>query len=158
MLGALSRSEATDVTRTVLQTLPMDRRRVHRARVRVLYGDTDKAPLVHHARYLDYLEAGRLELLRHHGLDYRAFEERTKLGMPVVEARLKYRSPARFDDLLDVETWVALCTRAKVIFESRILRGDEVIAEAAITVACVDMLAERVVSVHEDVRRACVDG
>ncbi|MBX7196623.1 MAG: acyl-CoA thioesterase, partial [Sandaracinaceae bacterium] len=94
------------MTRTVLQTLPADRRRVHRQRVRVLYGDTDKAQVVHHARYLDYLEAGRLEFLRHHGLDYRAWEERTKLGMPVVEAHLKYRSPARFDDLLDVETWV----------------------------------------------------
>ena len=130
------------MTRSVLQTLPADRRRVHRTRVRVLYGDTDKAQVVHHARYLDY----------------RAFEERTKLGMPVVEAHLKYRSPARFDDLLDVETWVATCTRAKVIFESRILRGDEVLVEGAITIACVDMIAERIVSVHEDVQRACLGG
>lgn len=144
------------MTRNVLQTLPADRRRVHRTRVRVLYGDTDKAQVVHHARYLDYLEAGRLEYLRDHGLDYREFEERTKLGMPVVEARLRYRAPARFDDLVDVETWVGTCTRAKVVFESRILRGDEVLVEAAITVACVDMVAERIVSVHEDVRRACV--
>ena len=146
------------MTRSVLQTLPADRRRVHRTRVRVLYGDTDKAQVVHHARYLGYLEAGRLEYLRAHGLDYRAFEERTKLGMPVVEAHLKYRSPARFDDLLDVETWVATCTRAKVIFESRILRGDEVLVEGAITIACVDMIAERIVSVHEDVQRACLGG
>lgn len=127
-----------------------------RQRVRVLYGDTDKAQVVHHARYLDYLEAGRLEYLRHHGLDYRAFEERTRLGMPVVEARLRYRSPARFDDLVDVETWVAVCTRAKIIFESRILRGDEVLVEAAITIACVDVVAERIVSVPDEVKRACL--
>jgi len=142
--------------RGVLSTLPGDRRRVCRQRVRVLYGDTDKAQVVHHARYLDYLEAGRLEYLRHHGLDYRAFEERTKLGMPVVEARLRYRSPARFDDLLDVETWVALCSRAKIVFESRILRGDEVLVEAAITIACVDVVAERIVSVPDEVKRACL--
>ncbi|MBX7197486.1 MAG: acyl-CoA thioesterase, partial [Sandaracinaceae bacterium] len=93
----------------------------------------------------------------HHGLDYRAWEERTKLGMPVVEAHLKYRSPARFDDLLDVETWVAECTRAKIVFESTILRGDELLAEAAITVVCVDMIAERIVSVPEEVKRACLE-
>jgi acyl-CoA thioester hydrolase len=142
--------------RTVLTTPPGDRTRAHRARVRVLYGDTDKARVVHHARYLDYLEAGRLEFLRHHGLVYRELEERTGLGMPVVEARLRYRSPARFDDLLDVETWVAHCSRAKIVFESRILRGDEVLTEASITVACVDMTAERIVSVPDEVRRACV--
>ncbi|GAB4201742.1 MAG: thioesterase family protein [Sandaracinaceae bacterium] len=140
----------------VLSTHPADRRRAHRLRVRVLYGDTDKAQVVHHARYLDYLEAGGLEFLRHHGLNYRELESRTGLGMPVVEARLRYRAPARFDDLLDVETWVAACSRAKVVFESRILRGDEVLTEASITVTCVDMAAERIVSVPEEVRRACV--
>lgn len=142
--------------RTVLTTSPGERGRTHRARVRVLYGDTDKAQVVHHARYLDYLEAGRLEYLRHHGLDYREFEERTRLGMPVVEAHLRYRSPARFDDLLDVETWVAVCSRAKIVFESRILRGDEVLTEARITVACVDMVGERIVSVPDEVKRACL--
>jgi acyl-CoA thioester hydrolase len=142
--------------RGVLHTLPADRVRVHRQRVRVLYGDTDKAQVVHHARYLDYLEAGRLEYLRHHGLDYRELEERTKVGMPVVEAHLRYRSPARFDDLVDVETWVALASRAKIVFESRILRGDEVLVEASITVACVNLVEERIVSVPDEIRRACV--
>ncbi len=141
--------------RRVLSTGPVEPSRVHRQRVRVLYGDTDKAGVVHHARYLDYLEAGRLEYLRHHGLDYRAFEERTKLGMPVVEARLRYLAPARFDDLLDVETWVALCTRAKIVFESRIRRGDQVLTEASLTVACVDVAGERIVSVPDEVKRAC---
>lgn len=142
------------MTRSVLSLAPSERR-VHRHGVRVLYGDTDKAQVVHHARYLDYLEGARLEYLRAHGLDYRAFEETEKIGMPVVEAHLRYRAPARFDDLLDLETWVAVCSRAKVIFESRILRGDVVLVEAAITVACVDVVAERIVSVHERVRRAC---
>jgi acyl-CoA thioester hydrolase len=140
----------------LLTTPPGDRVRTHRARVRVLYGDTDKAQVVHHARYLDYLEAGRLEYLRHHGLDYREFEARTGLGMPVVEARLRYRAPARFDDLVDVETWVAVCSRAKIVFESRILRGDEVLTEASITVACVDVAGERIVSVPDEVKRACL--
>lgn len=140
--------------RSVLQSSAAERR-AHRHRVRVLYGDTDKAQVVHHARYLDYLEGGRLEYLRAHGLDYRAFEERTGVGMPVVEAHLRYRSPARFDDLLEIETWVAVCSRAKVVFESQILRSGELLVEASITVACVDVAAARIVSVHEDVRRAC---
>lgn len=142
------------MTRSFLTVAPAQRN-VSRERVRVLYGDTDQARVVHHARYLAFLEAGRLEFLRARGLDYRVFEERTGLGLPVVEARLRYRAPARFDDLLDVETWVASCTRAKVVFESQILRGDEVLVEASMTIACVALRTGRVASVPDDVQRAC---
>ncbi len=131
--------------------------RAHHHAVRVLYGDTDKAQVVHHARYLEYLEGARIEYLRAHGLDYRAFEERTSLGLPVVAAELRYRAPARFDDRLDLETWIGLSSRVKIVFESRIRRGDEVLVEAAITVACVDLRAGRVVSMPEEVRAACVE-
>lgn len=153
ILAAPMADERTTTSRPLRLSAPNARARTHV--VRVLYGDTDKAQVVHHARYLDYLEGARLEFLRAHGLDYRAFEERTGLGMPVVQAELRYRAPARFDDLLEVQTWVSHASRAKVVFEARIRRGDELLLEAAITVACVDVAAGRVVSVVEEVRRAC---
>lgn len=135
---------------------------VRKHRVRVGYVDTDKAGVVHHTVYLVWLEQARIEYLRAGGLDYRAFERETQLALPVVEARMRYRSPARFDDQLDIETWVSISTRAKVVFESRIRRSGpgteaqgEILCEGIVECACVDMQAERACSMHESVRRAC---
>jgi acyl-CoA thioester hydrolase len=104
--------------------------------VRVLYQDTDKARIVHHATYFRYLEAGRLEMWRDHGFSYDAFERETGLGLPVVEAHLRYRAAARFDDRIEVETWVKSATRASVWFESAIRRGEELLVEARVRLAC----------------------
>jgi acyl-CoA thioester hydrolase len=105
-------------------------------RVRVAYADTDKARVVHHATYFRYLEAARVEFWREHGFDYDAFEKRTGLGLPVVEAKLRYRSAARFDDVLEVETWIAKASRASVWFDAVIRRKGEIINESSVRVAC----------------------
>ena len=112
-----------------------------RYRVRVSYGDTDRAQVVHHAAYLRYLELARVEMWREHGLSYRRFEEETGAGLPVVEARLRYRLPARFDDELEVETWVREATRASVWFSATIRKVGEpdVLLESQIRLACVHM-------------------
>lgn len=135
-------------------TGPGDRpRATHRARVG--YVDTDKAGVVHHTVYLVWMEAARIELLRGRGLDYARLEIETGVGMPVVEARVRYLAPARFDDEIEIETWCSSCTRAKVVFESRIRRGGEVICEGIVTTACVDLREARACSVPDAVRRAC---
>jgi acyl-CoA thioester hydrolase len=126
-------------------------------RVRVGYVDTDKASVAHHTVYLVWMEAARVEYLRQRGLDYRRFEVESGMGMPVIEARLVYASPARFDDELEIETWVADCTRAKIVFEARIRRvaDSAVLCEGIVTVACVDFAQLRACSVPDVVRRAC---
>lgn len=128
---------------------------IRRHRVRVGYVDTDKAGVVHHTVYLVWLEAARIEFLREGGLDYRAFERETHLALPVIEARVRYRSPARFDDVVDIETWASSCTRAKVVFESRIIRGEATLCEGIVECACVDMDAQHACSIHEAIRKAC---
>ena len=74
--------------------------------VTVRYADTDAAGIVHYAKYLAYLEAARAEALRAAGLS-RESVAAFALAAPVVEARLRYRSPARFDESLDVTAWVS---------------------------------------------------
>lgn len=130
---------------------------VHEHRVRVGYVDTDRAGVAHHTRYLIWIEAARIEYLRARGLDYRRFEEETGLGMPVIEARVKYLAPARFDDELIVATWTSTCSRARVVFDSRIRRAADglLLCEARIDVACVDVREARACSVPDPVRRAC---
>jgi acyl-CoA thioester hydrolase len=73
--------------------------------LRVRYADTDAAGIVHYARYLGYLEVARAEALRSAGLTRKSVAS-FLLAAPVLNAKLQYRAPARFDDLLDVAAWV----------------------------------------------------
>lgn len=123
--------------------------------IRVRYGDTDQASVVHHAAYLAYFEEGRIEQQRARGLDYRAFEAETGLGLPVVAADLRYRAPARFDDVVHVESWVESITRARIVYAQRVVRGDVVLVEARITLACVHLAEARLVSIPARVADAC---
>lgn len=122
--------------------------------VRVQYVDTDQGGVVHHAAYLRFLEAARVELLRARGIDYRRFELDDGKALPVTEARLRYKKPARFDDALAIETWVGLVNRAKIRFDSRVWRGEELLCEAEITCACVRLDELRICSMDPRIRAA----
>jgi acyl-CoA thioester hydrolase len=107
--------------------------------LRVIFGDTDQMGVVYYANYLRYFEAGRNEFLRAKGLTYRDFEQETRLMLPVVEASVRYRAPARYDDLLTVETSLPEAARASARFEYRILRDGEVIATGSTLHACTEL-------------------
>jgi acyl-CoA thioester hydrolase, YbgC/YbaW family len=70
---------------------------------RVRYQETDKMGVVHHSVYLVWFEVGRTEWLRQQGLSYRECEEKGWL-LPVVESGIRHLSPARYDDLIEIET------------------------------------------------------
>lgn len=135
---------------------PPPGRPAYTLRVRVAYVDTDAAGVVHHARYLRYLEQARVELKRAVGHDYRAFEQERGLALPVVEVRLRYRAPARFDDVLDVTTWCTHGTRARLVFGSHIVRAADgaLLQDGEITLACVDLRAMSLRTMPDDLRAA----
>ncbi len=110
-----------------------------RTELRIIYGDTDQMGVVYYANYLRFFEAGRNEFIRAHGLTYRDFEERFALQLPVAEAKVSYKAPARYDDVVAVETSLAELRRASVRFAYRILRGDELLATGETVHACVDV-------------------
>lgn len=107
--------------------------------IRVIYGDTDQMGVAYYANYLRWFEAGRNEFVRAKGLRYRDFEETFALRLPVVEAQVSYRVPARYDDLITVETSITEVKRASARFAYRIVRGDEVVATGHTLHACVDL-------------------
>jgi len=107
--------------------------------IRVIYGDTDQMGVVYYANYLRYFEAARNEFIRAKGLRYRDFEAQHGLLLPVAEAHVSYRTPARYDDLLAVEISLAEARRASARFEYRILRDGEVVATGHTVHACVDL-------------------
>jgi acyl-CoA thioester hydrolase len=110
-----------------------------RTDIRVIYGDTDQMGVVYYANYLRFFEAGRNEFIRTRGLRYRDFEQRFGLRLPVAEAHVGYRIPARYDDLLAVETSLAEVRRASARFEYRIVREGELLATGHTVHACVDL-------------------
>jgi len=86
---------------------------------RVVYADCTLGNHVYYARYLDFLEAARGELFRHLGVTLLQWQERGYM-FPVVEAHLRYKTLARYDDLLQVEVWVTAAERVRLNFACRI--------------------------------------
>jgi len=104
--------------------------------------------IVHHAKYLEYLEAGRIEYMHRRGVSYRDWTGRG-IHLPVVEVAIRYRKSVRFDERVAVETAVTELGRATVKFEYRLQRdavGGELVAEASTLLACVgdDLAPKRV--------------
>ena len=117
--------------------------------IRVIYGDTDQMGVVYYANYLRYFEIGRNEYLRAHKVRYRELEAQHRLFLPVVDTQVSYKSPARYDDLLTLETLITRVGRASVRFEYRILRADTLLATGHTMHACVTS-AGTVTSLPED--------
>ncbi|MFQ5653488.1 MAG: acyl-CoA thioesterase [Planctomycetota bacterium] len=106
--------------------------------MRVRYQETDRAGVVYHSNYLIYFEIGRTELLRSLGHPYRRMEEEGLL-LTVSEAGARFLRPARYDDLLRIETSVIECSGARVRFEYAIHGpGDELLCRGFTVLACID--------------------
>jgi acyl-CoA thioester hydrolase len=87
---------------------------------RVTYADCTVGNHIYHSRYLDLLEAARGEFIRSLGATVLELQERDFI-FPVIEARLRYKFPARYDDLLAIEVWVTALEKVRLNFGHRIL-------------------------------------
>lgn len=83
--------------------------------VRVNYSEVDQMGVAYHARYLVWLDVARSEHLRSAGMSYAELERRG-LRLAVSELRIRYRRPARYDDLVRVRCWVRECVPRRVTF------------------------------------------
>jgi acyl-CoA thioester hydrolase len=106
-------------------------------RIRVRYAETDQMAVAHHAAYVAWLEEARIAWMRAHGHSYRDLETAGTL-MPVIELRIAYRRPARFDDELELTTTARALGPSRIAFTTRIARGPDTVAEAEVTVAATD--------------------
>ncbi len=105
--------------------------------IRVRYAETDRMGLLHHANYLVYFEQGRTELLRARGITYKDLEDQGYL-LVLARVEVRYRSPARYDDLLTLRTTVTRTTPVRIEHKYEVLRDDTLVAEGESTLACVD--------------------
>jgi len=105
--------------------------------IRVRYAECDPMGYLHHAKYFEYFEMGRTELLRLAGVRYRDLEERGVLFV-VAKVECRFRRPARYDDALRLKTQIVRQTRARIDHEYKLFRDGLLLCEAASTLACVD--------------------
>ena len=109
----------------------------HSIIIRVRYPEVDSMGFLHHSRYLQYFEMGRIEFLRSLGVAY-ADLERDGVLFVVSKAEIKYRSPAKYDDELSLCTKLVRQTHVRLDHTYSLKNGDRLVAEGATTIACVD--------------------
>jgi acyl-CoA thioester hydrolase len=113
----------------------------HRLMARVYYADTDFSGIVYHARYLEFLERGRTDYLRLLGVHHSELAD-GKLGESIVwvvrRMEIDFKSAARIDDILTVETRTAEISGARVKMAQAIKRGDELLISAIVEAATVN--------------------
>ena len=96
---------------------------------RVPFYDTDAMRVVHHARYVHYLELARIEYLDLHDRPYREYVAEG-LHFAVTGLEVRYQQAARYDDRLQVTCWLSWLKRVSLAIGYAVRRGDELIATA----------------------------
>lgn len=96
--------------------------------VEVRYAETDAMGVVHHASYVIWLEAARVAFMNQIGYPYTRVEAEG-LALVVSEVHLTYRSPARFGDTVEVETWLQEAAPRQAVFAYRVWRDQQLLAQ-----------------------------
>ena len=104
--------------------------------LRVRYPEVDAMGYLHHSRFFQYFEIGRVELLRSMGHAY-ADLERQGIFFVVVKVECRYRAPARYDEEVQLTTRVKRQTHVRIDHTYELKRGDTLLADASTTIACV---------------------
>ena len=107
--------------------------------VRVYWEDTDAGGVVFYANYLKFFERARTEWLRHLGFEQQAWREATGAMFVVTDTQLRYRAPAKLDDLLHVTVVLRHGGKASMQIAQQAWRGDLLLAEGEVRIACVGL-------------------
>jgi len=110
----------------------------HAFSVRVYYEDTDHGGIVYYANYLKFMERARTEFLRDAGIELDELESVSGIVFAVTEAHVHYLNPARFNDVLIVDSTLIEVRGARMTFQQQIRREAENIVESEIRLACMD--------------------
>ncbi|HPA37691.1 MAG TPA: YbgC/FadM family acyl-CoA thioesterase [Phenylobacterium sp.] len=114
--------------------------REHCLPVRIYYEDTDFTGVVYHGQYVRFFERGRSDFLRAAGIDHSALLDREDpAAFTVVRMSLDFKRPARIDDALLIRTTYDEAKGPRLFITQRITRGAELICEAKVEAACIDL-------------------
>ena len=123
-----------------------------RATMRIYWEDTDAAGIVFYANYLKFFERARTEWLRSLGFGQEALRTEAGIAFVVSETRLRYRRPARLDDVIDVSVAVAHLGQASLEIAQEARRADELLADGTIRIGCVELGTFRPCRIPNEIR------
>ena len=108
--------------------------------IRVRYAETDQMGVVYYANYFVWFEVGRVEHLRARGISYKDMETDDDCKIAVVDARCRYKAPARYDDVITIRTRVTRQRGSIVQFDYQIVRAadGQLLAEGETVHVCID--------------------
>lgn len=113
--------------------------------IRVRYGETDPMKYVYYGNYAEYLEVARVELFRTLGFSYDEIEKRG-IWLPVSEYQIKYIKPARYDEILEIHTFIKKIPGVKLEFEYEIYNpAKQKISEAKTTLFFLDAETNKII-------------
>lgn len=106
--------------------------------IRVYYEDTDSGGVVYHSNYLNFMERARTEWLRSLGFEQDELISQYQCIFAVHSMQLNFRQPAKFNDLLLVQSRITDLSGASFEFEQKIFRDNELLCEAMVKIACLN--------------------
>jgi acyl-CoA thioester hydrolase len=122
-----------------------------RAQMRIYWEDTDAAGIVFYANYLKFFERARTEWLRSLGFEQEALR-RDGIAFVVSESALRYRRPARLDDMIEVSVAVLHLGQASLQIAQEARRAEDLLAEGTIRIGCVELGTFRPCRIPNDIR------
>jgi len=117
--------------------------------VQVYWEDTDAGGVVYHSQYLNFMERARTEFLRSLGLVQTTLRDDLSILFVVRDIQIRFKKPAKFDDVLNVNTQLLKVGRSLLEFEQNIYRGDEHLIAAKVDVVCIGADSFRPVSIPD---------
>ena len=101
---------------------------------RVTYGETDRMGYLYYGHYAEYYEVGRVESLRKLGIRYRDMEDDDGVMLPVIDMHIKYLRPAKYDDIVRIDTILHQMPDKDIHFEFKLYNeNDKLLNEATVT-------------------------
>jgi len=127
---------------------------MHKIEHSVIYGDTDAGQVVYYANYFRWFESGRREIMRSLKIDYIGLNKKNIIT-PVVEAHCNYFHPARYDDVVVVETKIAGIKEKSIKFENRVFRKKDrkLLAEGYTINVFVDKKKMKSIKIPDGIRK-----
>lgn len=122
-------------------------------KVRVYYQDTDAGGIVYHSKYFDFAERARSELLVEMGVSNKKLIEEEGVAFVLSSASIQYKSPAKLDDVIDVETSVKEIKNASMVMEHRFLVDGQLKVVIEIKLAVINPKDLRPVRLKEELKK-----
>ncbi|MGD1822774.1 MAG: YbgC/FadM family acyl-CoA thioesterase [Pleomorphochaeta sp.] len=119
----------------------------HKYSQRVYFSDTDCQGIVYHAKYLDFAEHARSEMIRFEVDQTKLLED--KVGFVLKEINVVYNIPAKLDDILDVYTSVESMKLFSITLKQDIKREEELICSIKIKIACINLESNKILKVKD---------